>query len=46
MMLQLELMQSVELKYKRHGSVMVGDESAVKKKGTCRSIFLTDTEIK
>ena len=37
---------SVELKYKRHGSVMVGDESAVKKKGTCRSIFLTNTEIK
>ena len=37
---------SVELKYKRHGSVKVGDESAVKKKRTCRSIFLTDTEIK
>ena len=37
---------SVELKYKRHGSVKVGDESAVKKKRTCRSTFLTETEIK
>ena len=50
MLLQLQLMQLVEqfveLKYKQHGSVKVGDESAVKKKRTCRSTFLTDTEIK
>ena len=46
MLLQLQLMQLVELKYKRHGSVKVGDDSAVQKKRTCRSTFLTDTEIK